>query len=70
MFFEDERRFTLSLSEAARLAGVSVPVLSSWTRLEGFPAFRAGRRWIIPAAAFEAWLEERARKQLDVPGVR
>ncbi len=46
--------------EAADAARVSLPTLYEWTRMDGFPAVRAGRKLVIPREAFKRWLEERA----------
>jgi len=54
---------TLTIRQAAELAGVSTPTLLSWTAQPDFPGFRSGRRWIIPRSSLEAWLEARAAER-------
>lgn len=61
-------RLAYTLHEASRMVGVSAPTMSEWVRIPGFPAFRSGKRWIIPAAALERWLNEQAAKGGDVAG--
>lgn len=51
-------RVTYTASEAAKAANVSMPTFYNWLHSEGFPAFRAGRKWIIPVEPFKRWLEE------------
>ena len=43
----------LNLVQAAQLVGVSTPVMLRLVHSEGFPAFKVGRRWVIPRAALE-----------------
>lgn len=57
-----ENRITLNMNEAAQLAGLSVPVMRELAQRPGFPAIRAGRRWLIPRSLFVQWLEDEARK--------
>jgi putative SOS response-associated peptidase YedK len=40
--------------------------MRKWTLLSDFPAFKAGKRWIIPVDAFREWLNKNAaeRKQI------
>lgn len=57
-----ETRITLNMNEAAQLAGLSVPVMRELAQRPGFPAIRAGRRWLIPRSLFVQWLEDEARK--------
>ena len=59
-------RGTFNLAEAATFAGVSTPTLATWVRRADFPAVKAGRRWVIPRAAFVSWLEEKARKRTEL----
>lgn len=49
-----------SVKQAAEAAGVSVPTFRAWLNQPGFPAFRAGTRWIIPVASLRRWLEAQA----------
>lgn len=58
-----ENRITLNMTEAARMMGVSVPVMRELANQPGFPAFRAGRRWIIPRDLLKLWIEDQARNE-------
>lgn len=60
------QRMAFTLSEAAEAVGVSRPVMTEWVNIPGFPAFRSGKRWVIPVTALEAWLNEQAAKGGDV----
>lgn len=53
-------RLALTVSDAARLAGVSRPTLYRWMGIVGFPVARIGGCTRIPTRAFERWLNERA----------
>ena len=57
-----ENKITLNMAEAAKIAGVSVPVMRELAQRPGFPAVRAGRRWLIPHRLFVEWLEKEATK--------
>ena len=56
----------LTQEEAARAVGVSTVTMRKWILLSDFPAFKAGKRWIIPVDAFREWLNKNAaeRKQI------
>ena len=55
-------KMAYTLAEAAAAVGVSVPVMSEWVHIPGFPAFKAGKRWVIPIVSLSRWLEEQAAK--------
>ena len=55
-------RLAINMTEAAAMIGVSVPIMREIANRKGFPAFRAGKRWIIPVEAFKAWLSSDAFK--------
>ncbi len=59
--FTCERAFTLK--DAALYAHVSAPTMIAWVNRADFPAFRSGRRWIIPRDAFIRWMEQQAAKR-------
>ena len=61
-------KLAYNLAEAARAVGVSNPTMTEWVHIPGFPAFRAGKRWVIPIAALERWLDEQAAKGGNVAG--
>lgn len=54
-------RLAVTISEAARLVGVSRPTIYAWSKLEGFPIVRIGSTVRIPISAFERWLEAEAQ---------
>lgn len=53
-------KLTYTLNDAAIAMNVSRPTMLAMVRRENFPAFRVGRRWIIPIDAFRQWLNEQA----------
>lgn len=52
-----------NLSEAAKYAGVSLPTITAWVNRSGFPAFKSGRRWIIPRDSFVDWMRKQAESR-------
>lgn len=56
----DDRSYAMTLSEAAEFAHVSRPTMAEMLKLDDFPAFKMGRRWIIPRNDFAAWLSKQA----------
>ena len=60
---EDLTKLTYTLDEAAEAMNVSRATMSKIIHRRDFPAFRAGRRWIIPIDAFKKWLSE----QTEIP---
>ena len=63
-----EERYALTLEEAAASMGVSAPTMREIANRQDFPAFRKGRRWIIPQRAFADWLDKQARERAVMPG--
>lgn len=57
---------TYNLSEAAEALHVSRPTMLSLVHTDGFPAFRIGRRWIIPADNLKQWLHEQATSTMTI----
>jgi len=51
----------LTVEQAAEQAGVGLTKMREWTRREGFPAIRDGKRVMIPTRLFIEWLEREAR---------
>ena len=49
-----------TLAGGAKFAGVSIPKMAELVHREDFPAFRVGRRWVIPRDALIRWMNERA----------
>lgn len=48
----------VSVTEAAKLLGVSRPTMYTLLNQEGFPSFRVGGRRLIPLAAMRRWIAE------------
>lgn len=66
---EKQREATVgafNLKGAAEFASVSAPTMLEWVNREGFPAFRSGRRWVIPREAFTQWLNDQARARASI----
>ena len=63
-----EERYALTLEEAAKSLGVSVPTMRKIAIQNDFPAFRIGKRWIIPCHVFAEWLDKQARERAAMPG--
>lgn len=57
-----ENGITLNMNEAAKVVGVSVPVMRELAHRPGFPAIRAGCRWVIPRTKLIEWIEAEACK--------
>lgn len=52
-----------SLAEAADILGFSKPTMVKIIHMDGFPALRVGKRWLIPAQSLNAWLVNAASAQ-------
>jgi len=52
----------LSLSEAAKVVGVSYPTIHKLAHSNGFPAFRVGKKWIVPREKLIEWLHRQIEK--------
>lgn len=50
----------LGLEEARKIIGVSYPTMLALANSKGFPAFRVGKKWIIPTEQLTAWLKQQA----------
>lgn len=55
-----------NLEGAAKFASVSKPTMLEWVNRQEFPAFRSGKRWIIPREAFEEWLNNQGRNRTNI----
>ena len=53
-------KLTYTLKEAAEAAQLSEPVMRELIYSDGFPAFRVGRRWVLPKETFSNWLNTNA----------
>lgn len=52
-----KNRLALNAAEAAEMLGVSLPTLRQLTHRADFPAVKLGRRYIIPLASLQRWLD-------------
>ena len=52
-----ENRLALNAAVAAEMLGVSLPTLRQLTHRADFPAVKLGRRYIIPLASLQRWLD-------------
>ena len=62
-------KLAFTLKEAAEAASISEPTMRNWVHIKGFPATRAGKKWIIPVDAFRRWLEQQAGVDNEVRNV-
>lgn len=53
-------KLAFSISEAARVVGVSRPTMYQWMNKPDFPCLRVGGVVRIPVRAFEIWINEQA----------
>ncbi len=53
--------FAVSVSEAARLLGLSRPTVYQLMQQEHLPHFKVGTRTLIPVADLRVWVSERAK---------
>ena len=60
---QEKQRLTYNLQQAAEEGGISLPTMRALAHRADFPAFRVGRRWIIPVEDFMRWLSEQAEKR-------
>jgi len=54
-------KIAISVSEAAKLLGVSVPKAYEWARRPGFPAFQPdgpNSRIVVNAARLQEWMDK------------
>lgn len=52
-----------TLEDAAEVMHVSVPILRTLVDRPDFPAFRLGKRWVIPDADLRKWLSDMAAEK-------
>ena len=55
-----------NLRTAAEYMEISVPTLRELLSQTDFPAFKSGRRWIIPRDALIRWLNDRAEERAQL----
>ena len=51
-------KLSYTLAEAAAAINVSRPTMHQLVKRDDFPAFRSGKRWIIPIDPFKEWLND------------
>ena len=51
----------VSPTDAAKLLGVSRPIIYRLMREEGLPSFKIGSRTLIPTDGLRNWIEQRTR---------
>lgn len=54
---------SVSTSEAARLLGVSRPMIYELMQNAGLPWFKVGTRTLLPVAGLKEWVAAQAEKQ-------
>ena len=62
----DNSKLALTLEQAADLINVSLPTMREIVHKADFPAFRMGRRWIIPVDTFNEWICQRAKERSEL----
>ena len=61
---QNQEKFCISIEEMAQRCGVGRSTAYEWSRTEGFPVIRIGKkRLLVPIAALERWLEAQAGGQ-------
>ena len=65
---KNKEPLTFNMAEAAEAVGVSIPTMADFVQREDFPAFKAGRRWVIPCDLLKQWLEQQAGQRRQFPG--
>ena len=55
-----------TLKEAAKVMHISETVLRTLLCRPDFPAFRVGKRWVIPDAALKKWLSDMAAQRVNI----
>lgn len=58
-------KIAVSMSEAARLLGVSRPTVYQYAHTEDFPAFRIGGRVLVSVDGLRRWVNDRAGVTTD-----
>lgn len=60
---EGKKAIAYNMKEAAAACGVSTGTMQTMVNREDFPAFRIGRRWVIPRDSLEDWMKRQAAKR-------
>lgn len=59
-------KLALHVYEAAELIGVSIPTMYNLINIEGFPAFKVGKRTLISYKGLAEWVERQAEKGAEL----
>ncbi|MBT9260208.1 MAG: helix-turn-helix domain-containing protein [Clostridiales bacterium] len=57
----EHKRLTLSVPEVAHMLGIGRNTAYELARAGKLPVVRLGKRFLVPVAALERWLEEQAQ---------
>lgn len=61
----EHKRLTLTVPEVAQMLGIGRNTAYELARAGRLPVVRLGKRFLVPVAALERWLEERAQPVED-----
>lgn len=53
-------KLVMSVPEAAKVMGVSVPTMYQIVKIEGFPTIVVGKRLLVSVKGLERWVDEQA----------
>lgn len=57
----DDEKILLTVKEFAAISGLGVNCVRSLVHVDGFPALKNGRKYMIHRQAASEWLEQQAR---------
>lgn len=57
----DDEKILLTIKEFAALSGLGVNCVRSLVHVDGFPALKNGRKYMIHRRAVSEWLEKQAK---------
>lgn len=57
----DEQKILLTVKEFAKVSGLGENCIRNLVRVDGFPALKNGRKYMIHRRAADKWLEEQAK---------
>ena len=56
-----EQKILLTVKEFAKVSGLGETCIRNLVRVDGFPALKNGRKYMIHRQAADKWLEEQAK---------
>ena len=56
-----EQKILLTVKEFAKVSGLGETCIRNLVRVDGFPALKNGRKYMIHRRAADKWLEEQAK---------